>query len=121
MQWFLKMSLNNIENLRVYNTVTNELLKEQVITNFNDALKNATGVSRLWESTGPGGDGAEFLSVRGFLVQSTMVNGLQSINNGAIDPINVDNIEVIKGPAGTLFGSSLISYGGLINIVTKKS
>ena len=32
----------------------------------------------------------------------------------------MDNIEVIKGPSGTLFGSSLISYGGLINIVTKK-
>ncbi|MFD0990251.1 TonB-dependent siderophore receptor [Mariniflexile jejuense] len=115
-----KMPLNNIENPQVYNTVTNELLKEQVVTNFNDALKNATGVTRLWESTGRGGDGAEFFSMRGFSVQPTMVNGLPSINNGTIDPINVDNIEVLKGPSGTLFGSSLISYGGLINIVTKK-
>jgi iron complex outermembrane receptor protein len=55
-----KMPLNNIENPQVYNTVTSELLKEQVVTNFNDALKNATGVTRLWESTGRGGDGAEF-------------------------------------------------------------
>jgi len=115
-----KMPLNNIENPQVYNTVTSELLKEQVVTNFNDALKNATGVTRLWESTGRGGDGAEFFTLRGFSVQPTMANGLPSINNGAIDPINVDNIEVIKGPSGTLFGSSLISYGGLINIVTKK-
>lgn len=115
-----KMPLNNIENPQVYNTVTSELLKEQVVTNFNDALKNATGVSRLWESTGRGGDGAEYFSMRGFAVQPTMINGLPGINNGAIDPINVDNIEVIKGPSGTLFGSSLISYGGLINIVTKK-
>jgi len=115
-----KMPLNNIENPQVYNTVTSELLKEQVVTNFNDALKNATGVTRLWESTGRGGDGAEYFSMRGFSVQPTMVNGLPSINNGAIDPINVDNIEVIKGPSGTLFGSSLVSYGGLINIVTKK-
>lgn len=115
-----KMPLNNIENPQVYNTVTSELLKEQVVTNFNDALKNATGVTRLWESTGRGGDGAEFYTMRGFSVQPTMVNGLPGINNGSIDPINVDNIEVIKGPSGTLFGSSLISYGGLINIVTKK-
>ncbi len=115
-----KMPLNNIENPQVYNTVTSELLKEQVVTNFNDALKNATGVTRLWESTGRGGDGAEFFSMRGFAVQPTMINGLPGINNGSIDPINVDNIEVIKGPSGTLFGSSLISYGGLINIVTKK-
>ncbi|MBC5833618.1 TonB-dependent siderophore receptor [Flavobacterium sp. F372] len=115
-----KMPLKDIENPQVYNTITNDLLKEQVVTNFNDALKNATGVTRLWESTGRGGDGAEFYSMRGFSVQPTMINGLPGINNGSIDPINVDNIEVIKGPSGTLFGSSLISYGGLINIVTKK-
>lgn len=115
-----KMPLKDIENPQVYTTITNELLKEQVVTNFNDALKNATGVTRLWESTGRGGDGAEFYTMRGFSVQPTMINGLPGINNGSIDPINVDNIEVIKGPSGTLFGSSLISYGGLINIVTKK-
>ncbi|HSD14593.1 MAG TPA: hypothetical protein VLB74_08085, partial [Flavobacterium sp.] len=46
-----KMPLNNIENTQVYNTVTSELLKEQVVTNLNDALKNATGITRLWEST----------------------------------------------------------------------
>lgn len=63
-----KIPLNNIENPQVYNTVTSELLKEQVVTNFNDALKNATGVSRLWESTGRGGDGAEYFSMRGFAV-----------------------------------------------------
>jgi len=115
-----KLPLNNIENPQVYNTVTSELLKEQVVTNFNDALKNATGISRLWESTGRGEDGAEYYSIRGFAVQPTMINGLPGINYGSIDPINIDNIEVIKGPSGTLFGSSLISYGGLINIVTKK-
>lgn len=115
-----KMPLAEIENPQVYNVVSSELLKEQVVTNFNDALKNATGISRLWESTGRGTDGAEFYSMRGFAVQPTMINGLPGINNGKIDPVNVDNIEVIKGPSGTLFGSSLISYGGLINIVTKK-
>jgi iron complex outermembrane receptor protein len=115
-----KMPLNNIENPQVYNTVTSEFMKEQVVTNFSDALKNATGITRLWESTGRGGDGAEFFTMRGFSVQPTMINGLPGINNGSIDPANVDNIEVIKGPSGTLFGSSLISYGGLINIITKK-
>ncbi|PKB15664.1 TonB-dependent siderophore receptor [Flavobacterium sp. 5] len=115
-----KMPLKDIENPQVYNTVTSELLKEQVVTNLNDALKNATGITRLWESTGRGTDGAEYFSMRGFAVQPTMTNGLPAVANTTIDPINVDNIEVIKGPSGTLFGSSLISYGGLINIVTKK-
>ena len=115
-----KMPLADIENPQVYNVVTSELMKEQVVTNFNDVLKNATGVSRIWEATGRGGDGAAFYSMRGFAVQPTMINGLPGINNGNIDPANVDNVEVMKGPSGTLYGGSLISYGGLINIVTKK-
>lgn len=115
-----KMPLKDIENPQVYNSIPANLLKEQVATNFNDALKNATGVTRLWESTGRNGDGAEYYSMRGFSVQPTMTNGLPSLTNTTVDPINIDNIEVIKGPSGTLFGSSVISYGGLINIVTKK-
>jgi iron complex outermembrane receptor protein len=115
-----KMPLKDIENPQVYNSIPANLLKEQVVTNFNDALKNATGVTRLWESTGRNGDGAEYYSMRGFSVQPTMTNGLPSLTNTTVDPINIYNIEVIKGPSGTLFGSSVISYGGLINVVTKK-
>lgn len=115
-----KMPLKDIENPQVYNSIPANLLKEQVVTNFNDAIKNATGVTRLWESTGRNGDGAEYYSMRGFSVQPTMVNGLPALSNTTIDPINIDNIEVVKGPSGTLFGSSIISYGGLINVVTKK-
>lgn len=115
-----KLPLKDLENPQVYNSISNRLLSEQVVTNMNDALKNATGVFRLWESTGRGGDGAEFYSMRGFAVQPSMVNGVPSINNGALDPANIERIEVIKGPSGTLFGSPLISYGGLINVTTKR-
>ena len=58
------------------------------------------------------GDGAGYYSLRGFAVQPTMINGLPGLTNGSLDPANIDKIEVIKGPSGTLFGSSLISYGG---------
>ncbi|MDI1255555.1 MAG: TonB-dependent receptor [Flavobacterium sp.] len=115
-----KMSLNNLENPQVYNTISAELLKEQVNTNIDDALKNAPGLTQLWASTGRGGDGAGYFSLRGFAVQPTMINGLPGLTNGSLDPQNIERIEVIKGPSGTLFGSSLISYGGLINVTTKK-
>ena len=118
-QYVSKLPLKDLENPQVYNNITSELLQDQVVTNFEDALKNAPGISKLWESTGRGNDGAGYYSLRGFPVQPSMVNGLPAVTNGSPDPANIENIEVIKGPSGTLYGSSLISYGGLINITTK--
>ncbi len=115
-----KMPLKDIENPQVYNTISAEVLKEQNITNFDDALKNSPGIDKLWESTGRGGDGAGYFSLRGFAVQPTMMNGLPALTNGSPDLANVERIEVVKGPSGTLFGSTMTSYGGLINITTKR-
>lgn len=115
-----KMPLKNIENPQVYNVVSADLLKEQAITNYEDAMKNVPGIQKLWESTGRGSDGGSYYSLRGFETQANIVNGLPGLSNGSLDPANIERIEVIKGPSGTLFGSSLISYGGLINTVTKK-
>lgn len=115
-----KLPLKNIENAQVYSTVTNQLLISQSVTNFEDALKNTVGVEKLWSSTGRSGDGAGYYSVRGFSLQPQLVNGMPGITNGFVNPSNVERIEVIKGPSATLFGSTVTSYGGLINIVTKK-
>ncbi|MFY0715024.1 TonB-dependent receptor [Seonamhaeicola sp. NFXS20] len=115
-----KMPLKNIENSQVYNTITNQLLISQSVNTFEDALKNAAGITKLWSSTGRSGDGAGYYSSRGFAVQPQLVNGVAGITNGFINPSNVERVEVIKGPSGTLFGSTVTSYGGLINIITKK-
>ena len=115
-----KMPLKNIENSQVYNTITNQLIVSQSLNTLDDALKNVTGVSKLWASTGRSNDGAAFFSSRGFSVQPQLVNGVAGITNSFINSSNIERIEVIKGPSGTLFGGSVASYGGLINIVTKK-
>ncbi len=115
-----KLPLKNIENAQVYSTITSELLISQSVTTFAEALQNSAGVGKLWQSTGRSGDGAGYYSLRGFSVQPQLINGTAGITNGFINPSNVERIEVIKGPSATLFGNSVSSYGGLINIVTKK-
>jgi iron complex outermembrane receptor protein len=115
-----KLNLKDIENPQVYNSIPKAILKDQVSTNFKNVLTNATGITRLWESTSRGGDGAEYYTMRGFSTQSRLVNGMASFNNGGLDPANIENIDVIKGPSGTLYGGNLVSYGGLVNIQTKK-
>lgn len=119
-EYVAKIPVQNLENPQVYNTVNSELIEDQVITYFEDVMKNAPGVFKLWESTGRGGDGSGYYSIRGFAVQPNMLNGLPSLSNGSLDPSNIKRVEFIKGPSATLFGTSVTSYGGLINVVTEK-
>jgi iron complex outermembrane receptor protein len=114
-----KMPLNNLENAQVYTTITSQLLQEQQIFSVDDALRNAPGIQKMWEPTGRGGDGGSYYNSRGFIVQSKLRNGIAGNVTSSIDAVNIDRIEVIKGPSATLFGSTLTSYGGLINRVTK--
>jgi iron complex outermembrane recepter protein len=115
-----KMPLENLENPQVYTTISSALLREQVVTNFSDALKNTSGLDKLWSSTGRPGDGAAYYSLRGFTIQPSLVDGIAGLTNGDLDPSYMERIEVIKGPSGTLFGGALTNFGGLLNIVTKK-
>lgn len=115
-----KMPLSRLENPQVYTTINKELLADQLVFSVDDALKNAPGVARMWDATGRGGDGGSFYNSRGFIVQSQLRNGIAGKVTSRIDASNLEKIEVIKGPSGTLFGSVLTSYGGLINRVTKK-
>lgn len=115
-----KMPLKNLENPQVYSSVSAEILKQQAITSYDDALRNVPGIARTWESTGRAGDGASYFALRGFDAQPILYNGLPGLTSGNLDPANVEEIQVIKGPSGTLFGGSVYSYGGMINTITKK-
>ena len=119
-EYVSKLPLKNIENPQVYNVVSKELLNEQLIFNVDDAINNTPGIQKMWEATGRGGDGGSYFNSRGFIVQSGLRNGIAGMVTSQVDAINLERLEVIKGPSATLFGSRLGSYGGLINRVTKK-
>jgi iron complex outermembrane receptor protein len=115
-----KMPLTQLENPQVYTTVSKDLLTEQLVFTADDALRNAPGIQIMWQSTGRSGDGGSYFNSRGFITQSKFRNGLAGIVSSSTDAANLEKIEIIKGPSATLFGSSLTSYGGLVNRVTKK-
>ncbi|WP_374173279.1 TonB-dependent siderophore receptor [Flavobacterium tructae] len=119
-QYVSRMTIKNLENAQVYNVVTKELIKDQLVTNQDEALKNVPGLYQLWAATNRAGDGASWYSLRGFTTQSLVRNGLAGKVNSNTDAVNLERIEVIKGPSATLFGNVVSSYGGLINRVTKK-
>lgn len=115
-----KMPLSSMENPQVYTTLTKELLADQLVFSVDDALRNAPGLQKMWEATSRSGDGGAYYNARGFILQSQLRNGIAGNVTSKIDAANLERLEVIKGPSATLFGSTLTSYGGLINRVTKK-
>lgn len=115
-----KMPLKAIEDPQVLSSVSRIALENQAIFTVDDAYRNVTGLQKMWSATSRAGDGGSFVVLRGFVSNSSMRNGLVSPVTTSIDAINIEKLEVLKGPSGTLYGSNVASYGGLINRVTKK-
>ena len=114
--YIARMPLTNLENPQVYQVVTQQLMKEQVSFTVADAMRNAGGTVPVINPSG--GLSAYF---RGFGTGINARNGMESTSDrSAVDLANVERIEVLKGPSGTLFGSTVSSFGGVVNLVTKK-
>ncbi len=115
-----KMPISFIENPQVYSSIDRGILENQNIFTVDDAYRNVTGLQKMWNPTGRAGDGGSFFVLRGFPSQASTRNGMVAPVTSTIDAINVETLEFLKGPVGTLYGSNVASYGGLINRVTKK-
>jgi len=111
-----RMPISNLENPQVYSVIHKELLQEQVAVNIESAIRNTPGAVPV--SFPSGGIAIIF---RGFATGINARNGMETISGrSSVDLSNVERIEVLKGPSGTLFGASISSYGGVVNLVTKK-
>ena len=115
-----KMPLKAIEDPQVLSSISKTVLENQLIYTVDDAYRNITGLQKMWNATSRAGDGGSFIVLRGFVSTSSMRNGLVAPVTTTIDAINLEKLEVLKGPAGTLYGSNVASYGGLVNRVTKR-
>lgn len=115
-----KMSLKTIEDPQVLSSVSKTVLQNQSIFTVDDAYRNVTGLQKMWTATSRAGDGGSFVVLRGFSSNNSLRNGLVSPVTTTIDAINIEKLEVLKGPSGTLYGSNIASYGGIINRITKR-
>lgn len=115
-----KMPLRNLENPQMYTSINRQILKEQLVYDVSDALKNVPGIVKMQGSAGRAGDGSFYYNLRGFPTRVSMVDGVPATTNSEIDPADIERIDVIKGPSGTLYGGAVNSFGGLISVVTKK-
>ena len=115
-----KMPLKAIENPQLFSTVDKIFFENQMIYTVDDAYRNVTGIQKMWSATNRAGDGGAYIALRGFVSNNSLRNGLVAPVTTSIDAVNVEKLEVLKGPSATLYGSNVTSYGGAVNRVTKK-
>lgn len=115
--YIARLPLKNLENPQVYNTVSKELFREQIAVDLGSISKNVPGAGVPMIAN----QGRVTFRSRGFETEPNARNGVAGAAFSSIDPVNLERLEVIKGPSTTLFGTSISSsYGGLYNRVTKK-
>lgn len=96
--------------------VPQELLRDRQVQSVNEALQTVAGVT----PDNPSYSAFEGVTIRGFTGRNIIRNGLRDDTNitNRIAVPNIEQIEVLKGPAGALFSQG--GPGGTVNIVTKK-
>ncbi|MFP3533922.1 TonB-dependent receptor plug domain-containing protein, partial [Burkholderia sp. SIMBA_042] len=99
-------------------TVINKALMEsQGLTSFQDALRNAPGITI---GGAEGGQIGNNINLRGFTAQNDIyLDGFRDRNQYYRDTFDLDSVEVLYGPSSMLFGRG--STGGVINQVSKKA
>ncbi len=97
--------------------ITNAQLKAQGISSLEGALRNVPGITI---AIGEGGtlSGDQF-KIRGFDAKDDVyVDGLRDFGAYTRDSFNYEEVQVLKGPSGAMFGRG--ATGGAINTLSKQ-
>jgi iron complex outermembrane receptor protein len=110
----LKSETPLLETPQAVSVVGEEIIEDQDVRKLEDVLRNVAGVS-------PGGyyDGWDYYRIRGFDSSfNTFWDGLRGDYGMNAEIFGLERVEVIKGPASTLYGQAPL--GGLVNLVSKR-
>ncbi len=97
-----------------------ELIKEQGATTLSEALRNSAGVGTFYAGENGNTSTGDTISMRGFdTSNSIFLDGIRDVGSISRDIFNIEQIEVVKGPAGTDTGRAAPT--GSINMITKQA
>ena len=98
------------------NVVSEEVLRDQATHTLDEALANISGIAQ----TNTLGGTQDAIIRRGFGSNrdgSILTDGLKTVLPRSFN-ITTERVEVLKGPASTLYG--ILDPGGMVNVITKK-
>ena len=108
-----------VDTTQTITIIKKELLQSQLATTLTEALQNSAGVGTF--STGENGSTAtgDSIFMRGFsTANSIFVDNIRDLGGVSRDLFNIEQVEVVKGPAGADNGRGAPT--GYINMVTKQ-
>ncbi|NOH98672.1 TonB-dependent receptor [Vibrio sp. 99-70-13A1] len=112
----MRMEATQLETPGQVSVIDEQIIDEQRASTLGDVLKNDASISAGSKSTN-----RERFSLRGFELQSSsgyLRDGVQHWSHYRQPVELLERVEVLKGPAGLLYGKS--APGGLVNMIAKK-
>ena len=96
-----------------------QILREQGATTLTEALRNTPGAGAFYLGENGNTSTGDAIYLRGFDTSSSIfVDGIRDSGSVSRDVFNIEQVEVVKGPAGSDTGRTAPT--GYINLITKK-
>ena len=106
-----------VDTPKTVQVLKKEMLQEQGAVSLMEALRNTPGITMQLGENGNTAAGDTF-QMRGFSTQSsTFVDGVRDLGAVTRDVFNVEQVEVVKGAAGSEIGRG--ASAGYINLISK--
>jgi catecholate siderophore receptor len=108
-----------VDTPQTVSVIREQIIREQGATTLTEALRNTPGASAFYLGENGSTSTGDAIYMRGFdSASSIFVDGIRDLGSISRDVFNIEQVEVVKGPAGTDVGRT--SPTGYINLITKK-
>jgi len=109
-----------VDTAQTIQVIKKELFEQQGALTLTEALRNTPGVGAFFLGENGNTNTGDAIFMRGFDTSNSIyVDGVRDIGSISRDVFNLEQIDVLKGPAGTDNGRSAPT--GSVNLVTKKA
>ena len=108
-----------VDTAQTVQVIKKELIQQQGAVTLTEALRNTPGVGAFFLGENGSTSTGDAIYMRGFDTSGSIyVDGIRDVGSISRDVFNIEQIDVLKGPAGTDNGRSAPT--GSVNLVTKQ-
>ena len=108
-----------VDTAQSVQVIKKELIQQQGAVTLTEALRNTPGVGAFFLGENGSTSTGDAIYMRGFDTSGSIyVDGIRDVGSVSRDVFNIEQIDVLKGPAGTDNGRSAPT--GSVNLVTKQ-